>query len=108
MQNIWNKIRIIWEDKSLRNRILFVLGALIIFRVLAAIPIPGIDPVKLSQFLSNNQFFGILNIFSGGGLSNLSIIMLGVGPYITSSIIMHLLTIMVPALKRIYHEEGEL
>ncbi|KKQ02252.1 MAG: Protein translocase subunit SecY [Parcubacteria group bacterium GW2011_GWA2_36_24] len=53
------------------------------------------------------QFFGILNIFSGGGLSNLSIIMLGVGPYITSSIIMQLLTIMVPALKRIYHEEGE-
>ena len=108
MQNIWNKIRIIWEDKSLRNRILFVLGALIIFRVLAAIPIPGIDPVKLSQFLSNNQFFGILNIFSGGGLSNLSIIMLGVGPYITSSIIMQLLTIMVPRLKALYQEEGDL
>src|SRR3972149_4481718 len=83
IRDMIKKIRIIWEDKSLRNRILFVLGALIIFRVLAAIPIPGIDPVKLSQFLSNNQFFGILNIFSGGGLSNLSIIMLGVGPYIT-------------------------
>src|SRR3989339_805465 len=107
MQNIFDKIRIVWEDKNLRNRILFVLGALVVFRFLAAIPIPGIDAAKLSQFLSNNQFFGILNIFSGGGLSNLSIIMLGVGPYITSSIIMQLLTIMVPALKRIYHEEGE-
>ena len=108
MQNIFNKIRIVWEDKNLRNRILFVLGALIIFRLLATIPIPGIDAAKLSQFLSNNQFFGILNIFSGGGLSNLSIIMLGVGPYITSSIIMQLLTIMIPQLKALYHEEGDL
>ena len=72
------------------------------------IPIPGIDTVELNRFLANNQFFGILNIFSGGGLSNLSIIMLGVGPYITGSIIMQLLTIMVPALKRLYNEEGEL
>jgi len=92
---------------SLRKRILFVLLALVVFRVLAAIPIPGIDTLELNRFLSNNQFFGILNIFSGGGLSNLSIIMLGVGPYITASIIMQLLTIMVPALKRLYHEEGE-
>jgi len=79
----------------------------VVFRLLAAIPIPGIDTVELNRFLSNNQFFGILNIFSGGGLTNLSIIMLGVGPYITGSIIMQLLTIMVPSLKRIYHEEGE-
>ncbi|KKQ31625.1 MAG: Protein translocase subunit SecY [Candidatus Nomurabacteria bacterium GW2011_GWA1_37_20] len=81
--------------------------ALIVFRLFSAIPIPGIDTLELNRFLSNNQFFGILNIFSGGGLSNLSIIMLGVGPYITGSIIMQLLTIMVPALKKIYHEEGE-
>lgn len=107
MQNFWNKIKLIWTDSTLRKKILFVLFALVIFRLLAAIPIPGIDTVALSRFLSNNQFFGILNIFSGGGLSNLSIIMLGVGPYITSSIIMQLLTLMVPSLKRLYHEEGE-
>ncbi len=107
MQNFWNKIKLIWTDPSLRKRVLFVFLALIIFRLLAAIPIPGIDTVQLNRFLSNNQFFGILNIFSGGGLSNLSIIMLGVGPYITGSIIMQLLTIMVPSLKKIYHEEGE-
>src|SRR3990167_1828069 len=107
MQNFWSKIKLIWTDASLRKRILFVLLALVVFRVLAAIPIPGIDTLELNRFLSNNQFFGILNIFSGGGLSNLSIIMLGVGPYITASIIMQLLTIMVPALKRLYHEEGE-
>ncbi len=97
----------IWSDKSLRNKVLFVLFALIVFRLLSAIPIPSIDTQALESFLSNNQFFGILNIFSGGGLSNLSIIMLGVGPYITGSIIMQLLTIMIPALKRLYHEEGD-
>ncbi len=100
-------MKLIWTDISLRKKVLFVLGTLIVFRLLSAIPIPGIDSVALDRFLSNNQFFGILNIFSGGGLSNLSIIMLGVGPYITSSIIMQLLTIMVPALKKIYQEEGE-
>jgi preprotein translocase subunit SecY len=107
MEKFLAKIKLIWTDVSLRKKILFVFGALIVFRLLAAIPIPGIDTLALNRFLTNNQFFGILNIFSGGGLSNLSIIMLGVGPYITSSIIMQLLTIMVPALKRIYHEEGE-
>ncbi|MEK7582151.1 MAG: preprotein translocase subunit SecY [Patescibacteria group bacterium] len=108
MQNLLNKITFVFTDKVLRQRIIFVLGALVVFRVLATIPIPGIDALRLEQFLTNNQFFGLLNIFSGGGLSNLSIVMLGVGPYITSSIIMQLLTIMVPALKKLYHEEGEL
>jgi len=107
MQNFWNKIKLIWTDASLRKRVLFVFFSLIIFRLLASIPIPGVDTLELSRFLSNNQFFGILNIFSGGGLTTLSVIMLGVGPYITGSIIMQLLTIMVPALKKIYHEEGE-
>lgn len=107
MQNFWHKIKLIFTDTVLRRRIIFVLFALIVFRALAAIPVPGVDGLALTRFLSNNQFFGILNIFSGGGLSNLSIVMLGVGPYITSSIIMQLLTMMVPALKRLYHEEGE-
>jgi len=107
MENFLNKIKLIWTDTVLRKRVLFVLFSLVVFRLLSSIPIPGIDTLELNRFLTNNQFFGILNIFSGGGLSNLSIIMLGVGPYITSSIIMQLLTIMVPALKRIYHEEGE-
>jgi len=107
MEKFFSKIKLVWTDSSLRKKILFVFGALVVFRLLSAIPIPGIDAVALSRFLNNNQFFGILNIFSGGGLSNLSIIMLGVGPYITGSIIMQLLTIMVPALKKMYHEEGE-
>ncbi|OGI68231.1 preprotein translocase subunit SecY [Candidatus Nomurabacteria bacterium RIFCSPHIGHO2_01_FULL_42_15] len=107
MNTFFHKMKLIWTDTTLRKRVLFVLFALILFRLLSAIPIPGIDTLELNRFLANNQFFGILNIFSGGGLSNLSIIMLGVGPYITGSIIMQLLTIMVPALKKLYHEEGE-
>ncbi len=92
----------------MRNRILFVLGALAVFRVLSAIPIPGIDATQLELFFSNNQFFGLLNLFSGGGLSSLSIVMMGVAPYITASIIMQLLTLMVPRFKQMYQEEGEL
>ena len=107
METVWNKIKVIFTDRTLRSRILFVLGALVVFRLLSIIPIPGIDQNRLQAFIANNQFLGVLNIFSGGGLSHLSILMLGVGPYITGSIIMQLLTIMVPALKRIYQEEGE-
>jgi preprotein translocase subunit SecY len=107
MNSFFAKIKLIWTDKTLRNRVFFVLGSLIIFRLFANIPIPGIDHTALASFLNNNQFFGILNIFSGGGLTTLSIIMLGVGPYITGSIIMQLLTIMVPSLKKMYNEEGE-
>jgi preprotein translocase subunit SecY len=102
-----NKIKLIVTDKGLRNRILFVLGALVLFRLLAAIPIPGINTSQLEQFFSNNQFLGLLNIFSGGGLAQLSILMLGVAPYITGSIMMQLLTVISPRMKEMYHEEGE-
>ncbi|MDP3880659.1 MAG: preprotein translocase subunit SecY [bacterium] len=91
---------------ELRRKIFVVLGLMIGFRLFAAIPIPGIDITRLQDFLSGNQFFGFLNIFSGGGLSNLSIMMLGVGPYITATIIMQLLTMIFPRLKEMYYEEG--
>jgi preprotein translocase subunit SecY len=107
MNNFFSKVKIIWKDRGLRNRILIMIGLLAAFRVLATIPVPGVDPARLSQFLANNQFFGILNIFSGGGLSTLSIVMLGVGPYITASIIMQLITMMSPRLKAMNQEEGE-
>ncbi len=108
MENILNKLKLLFTDKTLRNRILFIFAAMVIFRLLSAIPIPGVDAAKLQSFLNNNQFLGVLNIFSGGGLSTLSILMLGVGPYITSSIIMQLLTIMSPKLKAMYQEDGEI
>ncbi len=102
------KLKAVFVDSTLRTRVFFLLGILVLFRVLAAVPVPGVDPLRLSQFLASNQFLGLLNIFSGGGLSTLSVVMLGVGPYITGSIIMQLLTIMIPRLKQLYQEEGEI
>ena len=107
MEAIIHKITILFRDHALRKRIFFVLAALAVFRILAAIPVPGVDQAQLDAFLSGNQFFGLLNVFSGGGLSNLSIVMLGVGPYITASIIMQLLTIVFPRIKAMYQEEGQ-
>jgi preprotein translocase subunit SecY len=107
MNEFLNKLKLVFQDKILRKRIFFTLVVLVLFRVLAAIPISGVDHAKLAQFFGNNQFLGLLNIFSGGGLSQLSIVMLGVGPYITGSIIMQLLTIMSPKLKEMYQEECE-
>ena len=104
----FQKLKLIFKDPDLRKKILFVLAMLAVFRFCAAIPIPGVDILKLRAFLGGNQFFGLLNIFSGGALSNLSIVMLGVGPYITASIIMQLLTMMIPRLKEMYQEEGEI
>ncbi|MBI5644916.1 preprotein translocase subunit SecY [Candidatus Kaiserbacteria bacterium] len=101
------KIRLVFEDETLRTRILFVLGALVVFRLLAAIPIPGINAAELAAFVNQSQFFGLLNLFSGGGFSNFSIVMLGVSPYITASIVMQLMTILIPTLKQMYQEEGD-
>lgn len=101
------KTSLIFTDPVLRMRILFVIGAIVLFRFLAAIPISGVDKIRLDQFFTNNQFFGLLNVFSGGGFSNLSIVMLGVGPYITAAIIMQLATVIFPKVKAMYTEEGE-
>lgn len=107
MDKFFHKVRLILADEQLRNRVLFILGALVVFRALAVVPVPGVDAAMLAQFFSSNQFLGLLNLFSGGGLSNLSIVMLGVGPYITASIIMQLLTVMSPKMKSMYTEEGD-
>jgi len=101
------KLKLSFSDPEIRFRILFLAAALALFRLLASVPIPGVDKNALASFFANNQFFGLLNIFSGGGLSNLSIVMLGVGPYITASIIMQLGTIIFPQVKQAYFEEGE-
>jgi len=104
---MWNKFTLIFRDPDLRKKFLYLLGFLAFFRLAASIPVPGIDAERLRSFFATNQFFGLLNLFSGGVLSNLSIMMLGVGPYITSSIIMQLLTMIFPSLKEMYQEDGE-
>lgn len=102
-----NKLALIWKTKDLRTKILIVLGLLLLTRVLAHVPIPGINTTGLRNLFAQNQFVGLLDIFSGGGLTNFSIAMLGVGPYITASIIMQLLTIVIPSLAEMSKEGGE-
>jgi len=105
---MFEKLSLIFKDPDLRKKLFFVLVALIVFRVMAALPIPGVDLEQIRQFFAGNRFFGLLNIFSGGALDNFSIAMLGVGPYITASIIMQLMTMIIPRLKEIAQEEGEI
>ncbi|MBI5733853.1 MAG: preprotein translocase subunit SecY [Candidatus Kerfeldbacteria bacterium] len=103
---MWQKLEQIWKTPDLRNNILFVLACLAVFRLAAHLPIPGVDTIALRNFFASNQLLGLLNIFSGGGLENFSVVMLGVGPYITASIIMQLLTMIVPRLEEI-NKDGE-
>lgn len=102
-----NQFSLIWKTKDLRNKIFIVLGLLLVTRVLAFVPIPGVDASALKSFFEQSQFLNLLNIFSGGGLTNFSIAMLGVGPYITASIIMQLLTIIIPSLRDLQKESGD-
>lgn len=96
----------IWELPDLRNRILFVLAMLVIFRLASSVPIPGVDTENLQRFFRGNQIFGLMNIFSGGGLERFSVVAMGVAPYITSSIIFQLLVMIVPRLEAL-QKEGE-
>lgn len=102
-----NKLSLIWKTKDLRWKIGAVLLLLIVTRILVHVPIPGINVAGLQNFFATNQFLNLLDVFSGGGLTNFSIAMLGVGPYITASIIMQLLTMIVPSLKELQKESGE-
>jgi preprotein translocase subunit SecY len=87
MHTFIEKLKVIVHDKALRNRIFFVLGAIALFRIFAQIPIPGANHAAVAEFFATNQFFGLFNVFSGGGLTTLSI--------------------MMPKLKEMHSEEGE-
>src|SRR5215212_1786334 len=91
---------------DIRRRILFVLGVLIIFRFLAHVPVPGVDKTQLAEFFAGNPLFNLLDLFSGGGLSKFSVVGLGVNPYINASIIMQLMTGVIPSLSAL-SREGE-
>ena len=91
---------------DLRRRILYVAGILMVFRLLAHVPVPGVNAANLREFLDSSQIFGLLDLFSGGGLTNFSVVALGVNPYINASIIMQLMTGVVPSLQAL-QREGE-
>jgi preprotein translocase subunit SecY len=97
------KMTKIFTIPDLRMKILFILALLVVFRIAANIPLPGVNP----SALENSQAFGLLNLFSGGGFSAISIVLLGLGPYITASIIMQLMTMIVPSVERMHKEEGD-
>ncbi|HLD82071.1 MAG TPA: preprotein translocase subunit SecY [Patescibacteria group bacterium] len=101
---MWQKLLQIWKVKDVRKSIFFVLMMLVIYRFAANIPIPGIDPQGLRAYFDSNQFLGLINVFSGGGISNFSIVAMGVAPYITSSIIFQLLAMIVPKIEAMSQE----
>jgi preprotein translocase subunit SecY len=97
----------IWALPDLRRRILFTFGILVVFRFITHVPLPGVDIAKLQEYFGQNLLFGMLDLFSGGAMTNFSIAALGVYPYITASIIMQLLVPVIPRLQAI-SQEGEL
>ena len=101
------KIRQIFKIRELRNKIFFVLGIFLIFRLMANIPMPGIDAERMASFFQEFEIFRFASAFTGGALDKFSIVMLGLGPYITAVIIMQLLTMVFPFLERLQKEEGE-
>jgi preprotein translocase subunit SecY len=107
MKTFFEKITFVFTDEVLRKRILFIFFAFLIFRLFASIPLPIANLDALKSFFETDGLLSMINLFSGGGLSSLSIVMLGVMPYITASIIMQLLTIVFPKLKEMQQEGGE-
>lgn len=101
-----DKLKQIWKAKDVRKSILYVCALLLVYRVAAHVPVPGVDVAELKTYLQGNQVLGLLSMFSGGALQNFSVIMLGVGPYITASIIIQLLAMIVPKIEAL-SKEGE-
>lgn len=103
---MWEKLVRGWHVKEVRQGLLYVLGMMVIFRIAANIPLPGINLEALRAFFASNQVLGLLNLFSGGTIHNFSVVALGVAPYITASIIFQLLGMVVPRIEEI-QKEGE-
>lgn len=96
----------IWHTKALRNKILFTLFALAVFRLVAHIPVPGASLEGISQVMERNQLLGVFSALTGGGVERFSIVLMGISPYITASIVLQLLTVVVPKLENL-SKEGE-
>nr|MBC7245652.1 preprotein translocase subunit SecY [Chloroflexota bacterium] len=95
-----------WKLPDLRRKLIFTFVILVIFRLAAHVPVPGIDPEGLRRIFEANQLLGLLDMFSGGAMSNFSVMAMGVYPYITASIILQLLQPLIPALDEL-SKEGE-
>lgn len=111
MKRFIDTLKNIWKIKELRNRILFTLGMLLVFRFGSFVVLPGVDPLALKAAIANNDnpndLLGLINVFTGGAFNNASIMALGIMPYITASIIIQLLGFAVPYFQRLQQKEGE-
>lgn len=96
----------IWKTREVRNSMLFALAMIVVFRIAAHVPAPGIDATALPSLFANNQFFGLLNLFSGGTLENFSVVALGLGPYITASVVFQLMGMIFPKFEEMQKEES--
>jgi len=103
---MWEKLLNAWKIKEVRNGLLFVMAMMVLFRVTAHIPLPGVDVVALRNFFEANQVLGLLSLFSGGTLENFSVVALGIAPYITASIVIQLMGMIVPQIEEL-QKEGE-
>ncbi len=104
---MFEKIIQIFKIEDLRKKILFVLSMFVVFRLMSNIPMPGIDQSRLASFFQDFEIFRFASALTGGALDKFSIVMLGLGPYITATIIMQLLTMIIPQLERLQKEEGD-
>jgi len=102
-----SKIKKAIKDKEIREKILFIIFGFFVFRIMANIPVPGIEIKKMAEFLEKFEMMGLFNLFTGGAFENISIVMLGVGPFIIAEIALELLTTVSPKLKELYKERGE-
>ena len=104
--NFLTILRRVFKAPDLRKKVLLTVFLLLVFRIIAHIPVPGIDTERLKSFFSQNQYLGLLDVFSGGSLTRFSIAAMGVNPYINATIIVQLLTMIVPKLEEI-SKDGE-
>lgn len=106
MSKLLSSLANLFKQKDLRKRFLFTLGLLALYRFVAHIPAPGVNLEAVKALFSGSAFLSLIDIFSGGTLANFSILALGIGPYITASIIFNLLSMSIPSLKEL-SKEGE-
>lgn len=106
MQKIWEKINQVFKDPEIKRKVYFTLFIFLAFRLFAFLPVPAIDLTRLKSLFASNQFLSLLDIFSGGTLINFSVMALGLNPYINASIVLQLLTVMIPSLEQL-SKEGE-
>ena len=104
---MWETLRNVWRVPELRKKVLYTFFMLLIFRLVSVIPVPGLDPSVMKQAAETYDMLGLMNMMTGSSLSQMTIMAMGISPYINASIIMQLLTIAIPALERMQKEGGE-